>query len=247
MEVYDMKLITTHKIIEKDIPEDEFIDFIKNILEIKLSLWQIELIKKFLKEKTMEKIKMCPDKDTAIHILEFIKNDYEKQLNEDSQVGCQKYIEALQMAVNTLNVYNPWISIIEKQPDKFDYLEISKDNINYYKRLEIAYQTDTVMYDIGYYDGHKWFNERGYKIENVIAWKPFIKYTEYENERDAGYSKGYKDDINKCKDFADEIYKFFCKKKNWDDFKNQWLENGECYWLKKQINTLLKEFENRCK
>ena len=69
----------------------------------------------------------------------------------------------------------------------------------------------------------------------------------YENGRDAGYDEGYEDGLNKCKEFADEIYKFFCNKKNWNTLKDQWLENGECYWLKQKIYSILKEFENHNK
>ena len=54
----------------------------------------------------------------------------------------------------------------------------------------------------------------------------------------------YEDGLNKCKDFADEIYKFFCNRENWYAFKDQWLENGECHWLKLKIDSILKEFEN---
>ena len=47
-------------------------------------------------------IKMCANEEMAIDILEFIKRNYEKHLNEDGQAGCQKYIEALQMGIDAL-------------------------------------------------------------------------------------------------------------------------------------------------
>ena len=42
----------------------------------------------------------CANKDEAIMILDFIKNQYEKQ----DAVGCLKYIEALEMGINALKV-----------------------------------------------------------------------------------------------------------------------------------------------
>lgn len=49
---------------------------------------------------------MCANEEMAIEILEFIKRNYEKHLNEDGQVGCQKYIEALQMGIDALKKDN---------------------------------------------------------------------------------------------------------------------------------------------
>lgn len=43
------------------------------------------------------------------------------------------------------------------------------------------------------------------------------------------------------KEFAERVYSFFCNTQNWKTFKEQWLENGECYWLKEKLNNLVKE------
>ena len=75
-----------------------------------------------------------------------------------------------------LNTSDSWISIVERLPDRQDYLIFRENDSISLRRLDIAFQTDTIEYDIGYYDGYKWFNERGRKIQNVIAWKPFIQY-----------------------------------------------------------------------
>ena len=40
-------------------------------------------------------------------------------------------------------------------------------------------------------------------------------------------------------ELAENVYKFLCKKKNWEDFKEQWLENGECEWLKKTLSNIV--------
>lgn len=73
-----------------------------------------------------------------------------------------------------LNAPDSWLSIVERVPTREEYLKLHTDGTMYYTRLTIAYKTDTIGYDIGYYDGYKWFNERGHRFQNVIAWKPFI-------------------------------------------------------------------------
>ena len=70
-----------------------------------------------------------------------------------------------------------WISIAEKLPTESEYLTFYKDGSSSFKRLNIAFKTDTIEYAIGYYDGYKWFTDR-HKIKNVIAWKPFMIYEE---------------------------------------------------------------------
>ena len=63
-----------------------------------------------------------------------------------------------------------WIYCEERFPQLTEY---SHDNV--LQRLEIAYMTDTIGYAIGYFDGYKWIDKRNHEIENVIAWKPFLK------------------------------------------------------------------------
>lgn len=67
-----------------------------------------------------------------------------------------------------------WISVKERLPKKEEYTAKSKDGTEYYVRLLIAYKTDIVEYEIGYYDGYKWLTEMPMRIiKDVIAWKPF--------------------------------------------------------------------------
>lgn len=70
-----------------------------------------------------------------------------------------------------------WIYCNERFPKLTEY---SHENV--LKRLEIAYMTDTVGYAIGYYDGYKWIDKRNRKIDNVIAWKQFLKLPESYHE-----------------------------------------------------------------
>ena len=73
-----------------------------------------------------------------------------------------------------------WIPVEDRLPEKNEYfVETSSDKDfpnGYYKRLEIAYMTDTVEYIHGYYDGYKWMDKWYYIIENVVAWKTHEPY-----------------------------------------------------------------------
>ena len=68
-----------------------------------------------------------------------------------------------------------WISVDERLPEKNEYfVETSGDKDfpnGYYKRLEIAYMTDTIEYVHGYYDGYKWMDKYLDTIKNVVAWR----------------------------------------------------------------------------
>ena len=43
------------------------------------------------------------------------------------------------------------------------------------------------------------------------------------------------------KEFAEKVYRFFCKIQNWKKFKSAVLFNGECDWLKEKFDKLVKE------
>lgn len=43
------------------------------------------------------------------------------------------------------------------------------------------------------------------------------------------------------KEFAKRAYKLICNKENWNVLKVAWLDNGECYWLKRLFDNLVKE------
>lgn len=73
---------------------------------------------------------------------------------------------------------NDWISVSERLPDEDEYLTTWKDGDQSLSRLLIAYTTDTIEYEIGCYDGHKWMNEWGTEIiRDAIAWKKFNPYS----------------------------------------------------------------------
>lgn len=67
-----------------------------------------------------------------------------------------------------------WISVKERLPSKEEYTAKAEDGTEYYVRLLIAYKTDIVEYEIGYYDGYKWMTEMPIRlIKDVVAWMPF--------------------------------------------------------------------------
>ena len=67
-----------------------------------------------------------------------------------------------------------WIPVTEMLPSKEEYTAKAEDGTEYYIRLLIAYKTDTVEYEIGYYDGYKWMTEMPIRlIKDVVAWMPF--------------------------------------------------------------------------
>lgn len=55
-------------------------------------------------------------------------------------------------------------------------------------------------------------------------------------ERDVQTSK-----TEAIKEFAEIVYRFFCKTQVWKTFKSAVLLNGECDWLKGQLDNLVKE------
>ena len=67
-----------------------------------------------------------------------------------------------------------WISVKDRLPRKEEYTATEDDGTEYYVRLLIVYKTDTVEYEIGYYDGYKWMAEMPIRtIKDVVAWMLF--------------------------------------------------------------------------
>ena len=67
-----------------------------------------------------------------------------------------------------------WISVKDRLPSKEEYTAKTEDGTEYYVRLLVAYKTDIVEYEIGYYDGYKWMTEMPIRlIKDVVAWMPF--------------------------------------------------------------------------
>ena len=126
-------------------------------------------LEKILEEIELEKkrVSLSPDCSnehavTEIILLEKIEKIIRKHLNDD------------------------WISVEERLPEKNEYfVETSSDKDfpnGYYKRLEIAYMTDTIEYVHGYYDGYKWMDKYLDTIKNVVAWRIHEPYRPERSE-----------------------------------------------------------------
>ena len=76
---------------------------------------------------------------------------------------------------NNVPTNDGWIPVEERLPEKNEYFvdtSRNKDFPNgYYRRLEIAYMTDTIEYVHGCYDGYKWMDKYLNAIKNVVAWR----------------------------------------------------------------------------
>lgn len=78
--------------------------------------------------------------------------------------------------VNELKKKTKWIPVEERLPEYGERCSHGDEGIQYMKRLEIAYMTDTVEYTHGYYDGYKWIDKKHDIIPNVVAWRVHEPY-----------------------------------------------------------------------
>lgn len=80
-----------------------------------------------------------------------------------------------------------WVSVEERLPEKNEYFVETSNNKDfsngYYRRLEIAYMTDTIEYVHGYYDGYKWMDKYHDTIKNVVAWRIHEPYRPERSEK----------------------------------------------------------------
>ena len=90
-------------------------------------------------------------------------------------IGMRSWSERISnhLIANSVTVQE-WIPVTERLPSKEEYAAKAEDGTEYYARLLIAYKTDIVEYEIGYYDGYKWMTEMPIRlIKGVVAWMPF--------------------------------------------------------------------------
>lgn len=126
------------------------------------------------------------DEKKLIEYLEALVEFERKKSQESAQIGafdmatCYGHGEyCYKNAINAAEEQpkiGGWIPCSERLPETSEYMEF--EPTPHMKRIEIAYMTDMVEYIIGYFDGYKWIDKRNRKIENVIAWKPFLKLPE---------------------------------------------------------------------
>ena len=106
-------------------------------------------------------------------ILEEIEQ-YRKNASDNGNFNASAAYEKA-MSIIRKHMNDGWIPVEERLPEKNEYfvdMSSNKEFPNgYYRRLEIAYMTDTVEYIHGYYDGYKWMDEYLDAIKNVVAWR----------------------------------------------------------------------------
>lgn len=130
-------------------------------------------------EKTLEELKRIKDGNRKEKLYaKYPPNSKDQEvLNAYSQGyedGTDNFYNA---AAEIIRKYmnDGWIPVGERLPEKNEYfVETSSDKDfpnGYYKRLEIAYMTDTIEYVHVYYDGYKWMDKYLDTIKNVVAWR----------------------------------------------------------------------------
>ena len=123
--------------------------------------------------------------------LEKILEEIEQRVNYCKEHATLEYVdicaglrEAEDIIRNHMN--DGWIPVDDRLPEKNEYfVETSSDKDfpnGYYKRLEIAYMTDTIEYVHGYYDGYKWMDKYLDTIKNVVAWRIHEPYRPERSE-----------------------------------------------------------------
>ena len=126
-------------------------------------------------EKILEEIEKLKEmyKESAFSLIDKgnLPCEYDKSDIESAKV--QAISEAITIIRKHMN--DGWIPVEDRPPEKNEYfVETSSDKDfpnGYYKRLEIAYMTDTIEYVHGYYDGYKWMDKYLDTIKNVVAWR----------------------------------------------------------------------------
>lgn len=105
------------------------------------------------------------------HLCRFLWETERKEDLEDICAECKMG----QYVCDILNTYNQekqkWIPVTDRLP-RMEECKVVTAGGEYFRRLEVAVQTDTIEYFIGYFDRHKWFDKRhrGFKGD-VVAWK----------------------------------------------------------------------------
>lgn len=138
----------------------------------------MQKLEKILEEIELEKKRAslspdCSNEHAVIEIslLEKIENIIRNHMNDD------------------------WIPVEERLPEKNEYFADTSSNKDfpngYYRRLEIAYMTDTVEYVHGYYDGYKWMDKYLDTIKNIVAWKVHEPYSPERSKGERIWRKNY--------------------------------------------------------
>ena len=130
-------------------------------------------------EKILEEIEM--KKKKCLDIVRVGIDPMEITIHREQYKGLRMAEDIIRKHMN-----DGWIPVDERLPEKNEYfVETSGDKDfpnGYYKRLEIAYMTDTIEYVHGYHDGYKWMDKYHDTIKNVVAWRIHEPYRPERSE-----------------------------------------------------------------
>jgi hypothetical protein len=140
-----------------------------------LAMYQDELIPGFRKKiEELEKRKPAPKLMPMGALTYAIACSHCRNRGSNKCDKCKREVESGFELATDNNVGGKWISVKDGFPRKEEYTAKAEDGTEYYVRLLIAYKTDIVEYEIGYYDGYKWMTEMPIRlIKDVVAWMPF--------------------------------------------------------------------------
>ncbi len=144
---------------------------------------ELEKISEEIRKAFEENTRDIVDKDECHHFVvdvctaTYLVNKIIRKHTKDSTIcgDCSRRKRYQEGYKDGKNDNNGWIPVEEWLPEKNEYFVDTSSNKEfpngYYRRLEIAYMTDTVEYIHGYYDGYKWMDKYLGAIKNVVAWR----------------------------------------------------------------------------
>lgn len=109
-------------------------------------------------------IRLAAYEDTGLEPCEIpVLLDRLKRASEQWDIWCDAYQKDVPV----------WIPVAERIPAENEYRVVCAAHSGkpFLRRFEVAYITDTVGYQFGYYDGYKWIDKSYKEIPNVVAWK----------------------------------------------------------------------------
>lgn len=138
--------------------------------------WKDTYVGRTITDNTSEKTysalcKLKDYEDTGLEPCEIpVLLDRLKRASEQWDIWCDAYQKDVPV----------WIPVAERIPVENEYRVVCAAHSGkpFLRRFEVAYITDTVGYQFGYYDGYKWIDKCYEVIQNVVAWKnhePFIQ------------------------------------------------------------------------
>lgn len=126
---------------------------------------------------------------------------------------------------------------IIKNNSKLTTIEELKEQIKTKEAINNLYKITLDLKDNDFSDLIRENNElktRITELEDKDWYEKTIAQLENQVERLLKENDGLK------KEIIDKVYRYLTNEHNWKELKNSWLNNGECEYLKKILNTVLK-------